>query len=121
MRTARGFLIAALVSYAGMAGAAGDFSVKGAGLFTCDQMLQLASRDPNIINTVYTSWLLGYLTGMNSATASLRNADSVVGGDTSSEELRSMLIDSCGQNPLKSVLRASSEIFERLSKPGGKP
>lgn len=121
MRAVKRLLVVILMCSPGLAGAAGDFSVKGAGLFTCDQMLQLASRDPNVVNTIYTSWLLGYFTGMNSATAALRNADSIVGGDTAPEELRSMLIESCGQNPLKSVLQASSEIFERMSKAVKKP
>lgn len=121
VRAARWLIFLVLMCAQGMAGAAGDFSVKGAGLFTCDQMLQHASRDPNVVNTIYTSWLLGYFTGMNSAMAALRNADSTVGRETAPEELRSMLVESCGENPLKSVLQASSEIFERLSKVPRKP
>ncbi len=92
---------------------AADFSVKGAGLATCEQMFALVSREPNLMDSVYLSWLLGFVTGANSTTAALRNVDSRVAANREPEELRNLLVTGCRENPFKSVLQVATEIFER--------
>lgn len=92
---------------------AADFSVKGAGLATCEQMFALVSRSPNLMDSVYVSWMLGFVTGVNSTTAALRNTDSRVAASLELDELRNMLVAGCRENPFKSVFQVATEIVER--------
>lgn len=92
---------------------AADFSVKGAGLATCEQMLVLVSRQPNLMDSVYVSWMLGFFTGVNSTTAAIRNVDSRVAANREPDEIRNLLVAGCRENPFKSVFQVATEIVER--------
>lgn len=112
-------LLIAIACSAGIASSAsgtGDFSVKRAGLFTCGQMLDQLAQDPKLLNAVYASWLLGFFSGANSTAARLSNKDVRAGEGVEPEEMRRMLLDSCAQNPYKSVFQAGVEVYERIAK-----
>ena len=109
-----GKLMAAIaLACAALPAQAADFSVKGAGLATCEQMFALVSREPNLMDSVYVSWMLGFFTGVNSTTAALRNVDSRVAANREPDELRNMLVTGCRENPFKSVFQVATEIVER--------
>ena len=113
---ARALLLAVGLWCGALPAQAADFSVKGAGLATCEQMFLLVSREPNLLDSVYVSWLLGFVTGVNSTTAAIRNADSRVAANREPDELRNLLVTGCRENPFKSVFQVASEIVEREAK-----
>lgn len=110
-------LAACLAGLLCKASAAGDFTVKGVGLYTCREFLEQASRDPALVDTIYLSWLMGYVSGTNSALAVAKNVDVNVGKDVPPETLRNLLVDACRKLPFKSVFQAGTEVYEELSKP----
>ena len=113
---AANWMVAMALACSAVAAQAADFSVKGAGLATCEQMFALVSREPNLMDSVYLSWMLGFVTGVNSTTAALRNADSRIAANREPDELRNLLVAGCRENPFKSVLQVSTEIVERLGR-----
>jgi hypothetical protein len=88
--------------------------VFGAGLSSCGEWTTARAQQNSFSNLVFSSWLLGYLSGINEALNAFKKADVLMSHDA--QGLLAWMDNYCRANPLDKVKRAADELLAELLK-----
>ena len=83
--------------------------IRGAGASSCGQYIE--DSDDKDISMLYTTWVLGFLSGVNVTNESIKR-DMVMLPDSAS--IKAYLDKYCHDNPLESVARGTVHLFLEL-------
>ncbi len=83
---------------------------------TCGEAMQNIERRGQSAETHYVQFVLGYLSGYNSAALEFTKKDALTGEGVSSETIAAMFKNKCRQDALKTLFQAATEIRIDLEK-----
>ena len=93
-------------------------TLHGVGNTTCSQFLR-AARMSDMLYHQASSWLFGYVSGMNAALASTSASASVV--TLSNDQIAKSAGDYCEANPTKTIANAAAEWYPTLPRQAAAP
>lgn len=91
------------------------YGVAGAGAASCGKWIEARKADNQSTNLMLTSWLQGFLSGMNTQRSLLTNQEYLLIPD--SPTLLAYVDKACRDNPLSNVYVVAIRLYQEMQKP----